>query len=104
MSYKVVFSDKATEDLRNILIYIAETNSPNVAYEYVDKIAQTVEGLKEFPNMGKIPTLRWLRLKNFRVVTVESHLIYYKVDAENAIVRIYDIKHARQKNISLKQN
>lgn len=98
MSYKVIFSAKATEDLQNILIYIAETNSPNVAYEYVDKIEQTIERLKDFPNMGKHPVLRCLRLQNFRVVTVESHLIYYKVNEELETIKIYDIKHARQKN------
>lgn len=103
MSYKVVFSDKATEGLQNVLIYIAETNSPNVAYEYIDKIEQTIERLKEFPNMGKMPTLRCLRLQNFRTIVVESHMIYYKVDNENETIKIYSIKHARQRNIDIKK-
>ncbi len=98
MGYKIIFSSKATEDLQNILIYIAETNSPTVAFNYVDKIEQTIDKLKDFPLMGKIPLLRHLQLQNFRVIAVDSHLVYYKVDEKNNVIKIYSIKHGRQQN------
>lgn len=97
MSYKILFSTKATEDLRNILLYIADNSSANVAYDYIDNVEQTIEKLKTFANLGKVPLIRSLQLQNFRVLSVESHLIYYKVDEKSKTVKIYTIKHARQK-------
>ena len=96
MGYKIIFSSKATEDLRNILVYIAETNSPNVAFDYVGKIEEAIEKLKEFPFLGKIPLTRSLQLKNFRVLAVDSHLIYYKVNEKDGVIKIYTVKHGRQ--------
>ena len=103
MSYKILFSAKATEDLQNILLYIAETNSPQVALNYIDKIEETINKLKEFPHLGKIPIQRNLRLQNFRVLTVESHLIYYKAFENDKIIKIYTVRHARQKQLNIKQ-
>ena len=85
------------DDLKNILYYIAETNSFDVANAYIDKIEQAIEKLKSFPKIGKIPLTRSLQLQNFRVLTVGSHLIYYKVFDDDELIKIYTIRHARQK-------
>lgn len=97
MNYKILFSAKASEDLRNILLYIAETNSVNVAMDYVDTIEQTIEKMKTFAYLGKVPLIRTLQLQNLRVLTVGSHNIYYKVDEANKAIKIYTIKHVKQK-------
>lgn len=96
MDYKILFTSKASNDLRNILIYIAETNSINVAFDYIDKIENRINQLKQFPNLGKISLIRYLRIKQMRVLTVESHFIYYKVFEKDKTIRIYAIKHTRQ--------
>ena len=52
--------------------------------------------LKEFPNSGSKPRYSILRKQDYRVVIVEKHLIFYKVDEENKTVIIYAIVDGRR--------
>lgn len=94
MSYKIIRSDKALDDLKDILFYIAETNSIKVAMEYVDKLEKSIKSLSEFPGIGKLSNSRYLRIQGIRVLVVESHLVYYKVSEKT--VKIYTVRHAKQ--------
>lgn len=96
MSYKIIRSDKALDDLKEILFYIAETNSPKIAMEYVDKLEKSIKGLSEFPEIGKMSNSRYLRIQGIRVLVVESHLVYYKVSEKEKTVKIYTVRHAKQ--------
>lgn len=96
MSYNIIRSDKALDDLRNILFYIAETNSPQIALNYIDKLQEAINKLKDFPKLGKLSNSRYLRIQNIRVLIVENHLIYYKVIEKENTIRIYTVRHAKQ--------
>ena len=97
MTYNIIFSTRSIDDLNNILNYIAETNSPQIALKYVDNIEQTINKLKSFPQMGKLAIPRTLQLQGFRVLTIDSHLIYYKVFEKDQTIKIYTVKHGREK-------
>jgi len=90
-------TDKAEDQLRDIIYYIADdSGSVETALKFLDKIEKSINRLKEFPNSGSVPRYSILKKQGFRVLIVENHLLFYKVNEENKIVIIYAIVDARR--------
>lgn len=90
-------TDKAEDQLRDIIYYIADdSGSIDTALKYLDKIEESINRLKEFPNSGSIPRYSILKKQGYRVVIVERHLIFYKVSEENKTVIVYAIVDGRR--------
>ena len=97
MKYNVMRTDKADEQLREIIFYIADdSGSVDIALNYLDKIETAIKRLEDFPNSGSIPRYSVLRKQGYRVLSVERHLVFYKVDHESRIVTIYSIVDGRR--------
>lgn len=97
MKYKIIRTDKADEQLREIIFYIAEdSGSIDIALNYLDKIEAAINELEDFPMSGSIPRYSILRKQGYRVLIVERHLIFYKVDENKRIVIIYAIVDGRR--------
>src|SRR5690554_3681524 len=95
--YKVMRTDKAEDQLRDIIYYIADdSGSIDTALKYLDKIEESINRLKEFPNSGSIPRYSILKKQGYRVVIVERHLIFYKVSEKNKTVIVYAIVDGRR--------
>ncbi len=95
--YKILRTDKAEDQLRDIIYYIADNSgSIDLALGYLYKIEESINRLKEFPNSGHIPRYSILRKQAYRVVVVEKHLIFYKVNEEKKTVIIYAIVDGRR--------
>lgn len=90
-------TDKAEDQLRDIIYYIADdSGSIDTALKYLDKIEESINRLKDFPNSGIIPRYSILKKQDYRVVIVEKHLIFYKVNDESKTVIIYAIVDGRR--------
>ncbi|WP_225221100.1 type II toxin-antitoxin system RelE/ParE family toxin [Bacillus norwichensis] len=90
-------TDKAEDQLRDIIYYIADdSGSIDMALSYLNKIEQSINRLKQFPNSGMVPRYSVLKKQGYRVVIVEKHLIFYKVNDENKTVIIYAIVDGRR--------
>ena len=97
MKYKIVRTDKADEQLREITFYIAEdSGSIDIALNYLDKIEAAINDLEDFSMSGSIPRYSILRKQGYRVLIVERHLIFYKVDDDKRTVIIYAIVDGRR--------
>ena len=103
MEYQIVRTDKADEQLREIIFYIADDSyfpanfTPReMAVEYLDKIEKSIIKLSTFPYSGSIPRYSILRKQGYRVLIVERHLVFYKVNEENRTVIIYAIVDGRR--------
>lgn len=95
--YKILRTDKAEDQLRDIIYYIADDSaSIDTALGYLDKIEKAINRLQEFPNSGSIPRYSILRKQGYRVVIVGNHLIFYKVDDQEKGVVIYAIVDGRR--------
>ncbi len=95
--YKILRTDRAEDQLRNIIYYIADdSGSVDIALRYLDKIEQAINRLQELPNSGSIPRYSILKKQGYRVVIVEKHLVFYKVNEENKTVIIYAIVDGRR--------
>lgn len=97
MKYKIVRTDKADEQLREIIFYIADdSGSIDIALNYLDKIETAIRRLEEFPMSGSIPRYSILRKQGYRVLIVERHLVFYKINEDEKIVTIYAIVDGRR--------
>ena len=95
--YKILRTDKAEDQLRDIIHYISdESGSIDIALRYLDKIEEAINRLQDFSNSGSIPRYSILKKQGYRVVIVEKHLIFYKVSEENKTVIVYAIVDGRR--------
>lgn len=100
MGYSIFRTDTFNDQLHNIIFYIAETNSNDVAIQYLKHIEKVINQLKDFPMSGITPRYQVLKMQGYRVLVVERHLIFYKIyDAQKRIIlfAIFDGKQEYQK-------
>ncbi|MEA4902570.1 type II toxin-antitoxin system RelE/ParE family toxin [Desulfitobacterium sp.] len=97
MKYKIIRADKAEEQLRKIIFYIADDSGDvDIALRYLDKIETAINRLQEFPESGGIPRYSILKKQGYRVVIVERHLVFYKINETDKTVIIYAIVDGRR--------
>ena len=97
MKYKIIRTDKADEQLKAIIYYIADdSGSVDIALGYLDKIETAINRLEDFPLSGSIPQYSILRKQGYRVLIVEKHLVFYKVNEKDRIVMVYAIVDGRR--------
>ncbi|MDF1617620.1 type II toxin-antitoxin system RelE/ParE family toxin [Petrocella sp. FN5] len=95
--YQIVRTEKADNQLRDLIYYIADDSvSVDVALNYLDKLEKAMMRLSEFPESGSTPRYAILRKQGYKVLIVEKHLAFYKVDHTNKVVTIYAVVDSRQ--------
>ena len=96
MSYNILRTDKASDQLFDVIQYIADNAGANIALQYLDKLEAAVMNLADFPYSGTVPRYSILKKQGYRVLIVERHLIFYKVDEEKQTVMIHAVVDGRQ--------
>lgn len=97
MKYTILRTDKAEEQLRDIIFYIADDSGDvDIALGYLDKIETAINRLQKFPESGSIPRYSILKKQGYRVIIVERHLVFYKFNEEEKTVIIYAIVDGRR--------
>lgn len=97
MKYAIYRTDKAEEQLREIIFYIADdSGSVDIALNYLDKMEKAINLLEDFPYMGSEPKYSTLRKQKYRVLIVEKHLVFYKVNDAEKMVMIYAVVDGRR--------
>ena len=97
MKYNILRTDKADDQLHEIIFYIADASGDvDVALGYLDKLENAINSLQEFPEAGSIPRYSILKKQDYRVLIVKRHLVFYKVNEENRTVTIYAIVDGRR--------
>ena len=96
MSYNILRTDKANDQLFDVIQYIADDAGANIANKYLDKLEAAVMNLADFPYSGTVPRYSILKKQGYRVLIVERHLIFYKVDEEKQTVMIHAVVDGRQ--------
>jgi toxin ParE1/3/4 len=76
--YTLRYLPAAHADLVEIFDFIAQ-DSPNRALSYLEKLDKRVGALEQHPLLGRIPRHQKLREYGYRVLIVESHLVFYIV-------------------------
>jgi len=102
VKYTIIRTDKAEEQLRAIIMYIADQSGDiDAALRYLEKIEKAINRLQDFPQSGSIPRYSILKKQGFRVVIVERHLLFYKINEAEHLVYIYAIVDGRREYLNL---
>ena len=102
MKSAILRTDKASDQLFALIQYIAESSgSIDVALNYLDVLEAEIRKLASTPHMGSYPRYSTLRKQGFRVLIVQRHLIFYKVNDVKQQVIIYAVVDARQHYVNL---
>ena len=80
----------AQNDLLSILDYIAG-DSPGRALEFIEKLDERIGLLEQNPNLGRVPRHPRLREYGYRVLVVESYLVFYVIHEK--VVEIHRVVH-----------
>lgn len=97
MKYKIFRTDKAEEQLREIIFYIADDSGDvGIALKYLNKIETAINHLQEFPESGSVPRYSILKKQGYKVVIVERHLVFYKINVVEKTIIVYAIVDGRR--------
>lgn len=101
MNYQIEKTYTFLEQLRDIIFYIAKTDSVVVANKVLDKLENNILSLSKFPYLGIEPKYSQLRYRGYRVLIVGNNLIFYKVEEKTKKIILYSIVYAKQNYINL---
>lgn len=100
-SFRVVYSDTAIAELKNIRRYIARNlQNPESACEWTEYIMSSAETLSVFPKRHPVRG-KDSHGNDMRIFPVGSYAIIYSVDDTNRIVNISRIIYSRRNLDSL---
>ena len=88
---KLKWSPLAVERLTDIVNFISE-DKPTTARNFADKILNSVEKLKIFPQSGRV--VPELGKSKYRELIVGNYRVIYSIS--DNIIRILTIRHAKQ--------
>lgn len=92
MSWTVVYSAHARQDLRNIYEYIAyKLLAPNTASSQVEQIIKGIRSLEEMPLRYRLYDDEPWHSMGLRFFPVNNYLIFYLPDEEDKIVKVVRI-------------
>ena len=80
---KIIITENAKIDLNEIVTYITENNSHDIALKNYKKIKDRINYLKDFPESGRIvPELNRLNIIKYREIIVAPWRIIYFFEKE----------------------
>jgi len=89
--FSIRYLPVAQDDLLSIYDFIA-LDSPNRALAFVDKIDEKIRALEHHPSLGRIPRHAKLREYGYRVLILESYLVFYLVRGQ--AIEIHGVIHS----------
>ena len=94
--YHVNLTESARNDMFQIASFImTDSGFKETALEYIQKLEVGILSLKNYPERGSIPRYKILRLQGYRILMIESHLVFYKINDQNKKVIVYRILHQK---------
>ena len=92
MNYRVVITDTAKQDLREMAIWIADqAKDTDAAKKFVSELTDKCKKLEALPNGGALPKDRVLLSTGYRYISHKNYLIFYLVDETEKTLRIMAI-------------
>lgn len=88
--FRLRYLSAAQDDLVSIFDFIAQ-DSPNRALAFVEKLDKRIGLLEQHPHLGRVPRNSKLREYGYRVLIVESYLVFYIV--RNKKIEVHRVIH-----------
>ena len=90
MDFKIVWTLRSREDLRDIATFVAKDN-PAAALKLGDLIFARVDTLEKFPELGRIVPER--NQPNIREIVVKNYRVVYRIRQKEKILEILRVWH-----------
>jgi plasmid stabilization system protein ParE len=92
MSYSIIFTPEANDDLTNVLGWYTTQSSPEVKKAFISEVSKILKTL------GRSPKAFSIRFKNIRFAVMKKYAynIYYWVDDNDSTVNIFAILHQKR--------
>ena len=90
MDFKIVWTLRSREDLRDIASFIAQDN-PEAALKLGDLIFQRVDSLEKFPEFGR--TVPERNQPNIREIIVKSYRVIYRLRKKEKLIEVLRVWH-----------
>src|SRR5665647_1647344 len=98
--FEVIYYPTATYDVNNILNYISIDNPP-AAIKLINKIDGAISSLSQFPRKGITPKDFNLKSKNYRLLIVDSYIVFYIVNDLLSVIEIMRVLSSKQSYLSI---
>lgn len=100
--YKIVFSEQAYVQMRDIALYLQKNVSSEYAAEIVDAIRTFSKSLAAFPSRCPLSRNTVLKRQGFHCgICCDKYLILYKINLEKSQVNIYAVVNGTRDYINL---
>ena len=97
MSCKIVFTDTAKSDLREIALYIADrAKDRNLAIRFVKELQEKTNLLIQYPESGAVPRDRVLKSNGYRFLAHKDYLLFYHFDKAENIVYVMAVLNGKR--------
>ena len=96
MKYKIIRTETADLQIRQIILHIAENFGNTTALETLNELENSILSLSETPYLGMIPRYPVLRRQGYYVLILKKNLVFYKVNDNEKTVIIYAVVDQRQ--------
>lgn len=97
MNCRVLFTDTAKRDLREIALYLADlTQDRNTAIRFVRKLQEHTRILEQLPESGGIPRDRVLKSSGYRFLVYKDYLMFYQYHKEESTAYIMAVFHGKR--------
>ncbi len=92
MKKKIVWSQDASDDLLDIVIYIKEKSGKNIATEIYERVIKHVEKIEDFPEIGRsVPELMAIGVIDIKEIIETPWRIMYRITLnEIQIISVID--------------
>ena len=100
--YNVEISDRAENDLDNIIVYIAQNlAAPKAASDFADKIFDCYDNLERNPYMYGVCHDPRLHKEGYRRALVKNYVVVFKIYEDTKDVHVHAIFHGSQDYVNL---
>lgn len=91
------YTDKAIEDLDQIIAYISEKlSNKKAASDFLNELDSTISILTSFPKSGTLVKNHYLHDANVRCTLINSYTLYYYPDYEKQSIMILRLVYGRR--------
>lgn len=89
MSYKIILTQGAKDDIEDIYTYIAQNDGQLRANGIVEQLLETISTLKNMPNKGSIPKeLQEIGIADYRQTLFKIYRIIYEIQESEIIIML----------------
>lgn len=96
MSYQVLRTDTADEQIRDIAHHLLQASGTAAALKFVDELEGATANLSEFPRIGAVPKWGTLARRGFRSLVVSPYIVLYSVDDARQLVIVEAVVYGRR--------